>query len=658
MLDTYFDNKPLVKENKLRMRIIDANNQYRLGHPIITDQEFDDLCDEYQSQLSEEEWNKFRDSLHENPGKVKHPFVMGSLDKLKFEEPKEVWKFIKEHVTEDLNISKKIDGISCRLFYDKGLLVSASTRGDGYFGEDITDKIRYVKGVPEQIEYEYPVSFRGELIILKEDFERMNQNGEWKNPRNACAGLMNRKDFSPEEISNVSFIGYTVLGKRFFKRDQFSILSMCNINVVKTYWITKKNLEKLMEDESGQAICDELYKYYAEETPYECDGLVISDSYYVNEDKYRPDAQAAFKVNEMSGEATLIDVSWDGPSKTGKMVPVGILDGVELGGSTITRVTLNNLDFIESFDLKYGAKVRITKSGNIIPKLTKVLHEGISQIFYPDNCPSCGKPLVREGPDLKCTNKECIALKYSQILNIINKFDIDNVSLKTLENWNLNNIEDILSFRARPEYKSEQNFLNELGKKMFNKSDLELFYRMNFNGLSDKLLAKIVEHYGWYRIRDTFVQKDGTWTHDSSLEKFPELFGWPVGIGLLMWTRFIDGIDQAISTMKRIMSDGRYSGKTESESSKKPETAIKGSICVTGSLKFGSRDKFLAYAKEHGYESKSGVAKGLTYLITNDPNSGSSKNKKAKELGIEVITEDEFMKILSEEAVGEGLDSL
>ena len=655
LLPTADDPRPTTNENPLKMRIIDANNQYRLGNPIMSDQEFDDLCDEYQKQISETEWNSFRDSLHENPGKVNHPFVMGSLNKLKFEEPQEVWKFIKTYVTEDLSISKKIDGISCRLFYDHGKLVSASTRGDGYAGEDLTDKIKYVKNIPQTIDYLHPISVRGELIIFKEDFEKMNENGEWKNPRNACAGLMNRKEFLPEEISNVSFIAYTVLGRKFFKRDQFNLLGSF-FKTVKYFSITKPRLEKLMEDESGKTICDELYKYYEYETPYECDGLVISDIYYVNEDKYRPDAQVAFKVNEMVGEATLIDVSWEGPSKSGRMVPIGILDGVELGGSTISRVTLNNLDFLEKFELKYGAKVKISKSGNIIPKLIEVTKEGISQILYPDVCPSCGRKLVREGPDLKCVNRECLSLKYSQILNIIKKFDIDNVSLKTLENWNLNTIDDILSFRARSEYKSEEKFIMELDRKMFQKSDLELFYRMNFDGISDKLLAKIVEHYGWDRIKGTFIQNGTDWTHDPSLNEFPKKYGWPNGIGLLMWERFLAGIDQAISTMQKIMADGRYKGTAyvQSENGEK----IRGSICVTGSLKFGSRDKFLEFAKEHGYEPKGSVVKGLTYLITNDPNSGTSKNIKARKLGVNVITEDYFMKIIKEQSEGMSLDNL
>lgn len=650
------DNKPTTKENSLRMKIIDANNRYRLGYPIMTDQEFDDLCEQYQSQISEKEWNSFRDSLHENPGKVKHPFVMGSLNKLKFEEPQEVWKFINEYVKEDLSISKKIDGISCRLFYDKGKLISASTRGDGYFGEDLTDKIRYVKNVPQNIEYDGPMSVRGELIILKDDFDKMNENGEWKNPRNACAGLMNRKEFTPEEISNVSFICYTILGKGLFKRDQFQILINNYFKVVKYFVIPKEKLMTLMEDTTGQAICNELYKYYEYETPYECDGLVISDIYYVNEDKYRPDAQVAFKVNELIGETTLIDVSWEGPSKSGKMVPIGILDGVELGGSLISRVTLNNIDFIEKFGLKYGARVKISKSGNIIPKLIGVTKEGVSQILYPDICPSCGEKLIREGADLKCKNMNCLSLKYSQILNIIQKFKIDNVSLKTLENWNLNTIDDILAFRARQEYKSEQKFILELERKMFQKTDLELFYRMVFNGLSDKLLAKIVEFYGWDKIKATFIQTERGWTFDGELVDFPEKYGWPNGIGRLMWDRFLESLEPAIQTMHKIMSDGRYVGKVEMQGSEKKP--VKGSICVTGGLKFGKRDDFLKFAKDHGYEPKSGVAKGLTYLINNDATSSSSKNRKAKELGIHILTEDQFMKIIKEDSNESSLDDL
>lgn len=331
----------------------------------MDDLQFDALVEQFQSQVSKDEYDKFRDSLHEVKGKVKHPFIMGSLDKLKIEEPDNIIKFLKT-IKGPLNISAKVDGISCRLQYNKGVLVSASTRGDGSFGEDITDKIKFVKNVPQKLIWQLQdrdeVNVRGELVILKDDFASMNG---FANPRNACAGIMNRKDWSKEDVANVSFIAYTILGDEFMKQDQFSQLLK---NGFKTAWF-----EDILDGIDYSTIVNDLKTKAEQDFDYETDGLVICSGWYKNETKYRPDECKAVKINQLIATTKLIDIEWEGPTKDGRFVPIFILEPVTLGGSVISRCTGNNIDYLNSLNVDYGDTVKILKSGDIIPRVLEVV---------------------------------------------------------------------------------------------------------------------------------------------------------------------------------------------------------------------------------------------------------------------------------------------
>ena len=352
--------------DELKNKIASANKAYRSGNPVMSDQAWDDLLETLQKQISKDDFNIFRDSLHEVKGKVKHPFIMGSLDKLKAEEPAEVKKFIKEHCR-ILNVSAKVDGISCRLHYENGKLVSASTRGDGTFGEDLTDKIKFVKWIPQILPGSHimgdSIDIRGELVILKSDFEKMTG---FANGRNAVAGIMGRKDWNPEDIKNVSFIAYTILGNQVPKSTQFKTLE--KIWGFKTAWNTEI-------ENPDDKIVDELFELASQEFEYETDGLVLSSNDYVNENVYRPEKQKAFKINQQKAITRLIDIDWGNPSKNGVFCPVAILDPIELGGAVITKASLYNIEYLEKLNLDFGDKVEVTRSGDVIPKITRVVEK-------------------------------------------------------------------------------------------------------------------------------------------------------------------------------------------------------------------------------------------------------------------------------------------
>ena len=357
---------------QLKQQIIIANNAYRKGNPSISDAQFDELVEQYKALVSEDEYSEFRDSLNESSvefgTKIKHKYVMGSLDKIKNSDNVALLKFIKTQVKNILNISAKVDGISSVACYKYGKLVSLLSRGNGYEGMDYTDKAKYINGLPDKIDFfakNDEIYIRGELVIL--DSEEIDTD---TNYRNVCAGYMNSKYWKKEDISKVSFIPYSILGDKAAKRTQFEVLNSVGFNCA---W--NENIDITEYDETN---INDLSEYLTERAKlkhdYSCDGLVLMDWDAFNEqDVYRPKNSMAFKINELTTTTKLIDIVWEGPSKDGFIIPVAMLDPIELGGAMIARASLHNLDFLEKLNIDFGDTIEILKSGDIIPRIIRVV---------------------------------------------------------------------------------------------------------------------------------------------------------------------------------------------------------------------------------------------------------------------------------------------
>lgn len=618
-----------------------ANKAYRIGNSILSDKEYDELLEQYKKEVSSEEFEIFIKSLNEGVveygKKIKHPYIMGSLSKLKYECPDEVRKFIDKYC-HSLNISAKIDGISCRLHYENGKLVSASTRGNGEEGIIITDKIDFVKFVPEKLgtgklaeEYK-SIDIRGELVILKSDFANMDG---FANARNAVAGIMNRKDWKQEDVSNVSFIAYTILGKQFNKEDQFALLDAWKFKTAwhetfRPYYFKDKQLD----------IVEELFKYASQDFEYDTDGLVVCDAKYKNEDEYRPDACKAFKINQLVAETKIVDVVWEGPSKCGIFCPVAILEPVKLGGAMISRCSLYNLDFIKNMKVAYGSRVKLMRSGDVIPKIVEVIDklgdDGTTTIDMPKDCFCCGSALDFSSVNPKCVNPKCCDKLLHQTVDFIKRLGVKSASEATLEKFNIKSIPDLLKFRANKKYKSEVKLENELLAKVFSRSKQELLAAMPFEDLGETLINKIVDFYGYDTIADPNWIVNGSFSPGS---------GMPSGIGMLTMVKFMAKRLENLEYVNKFINDNRYNYLEVIGNNSKNIQKNGISVCFTGKLNTMSRSKASKLAEDNGFEVRGGVNKGLTYLVTNDPNSCSSKNRKAKELGIKVITEDEFLKL-------------
>lgn len=489
-------------------------------------------------------------------------------------------------------------------------------------GIDITNKIRYMKFIPSNIKIKDEIHIRGELVILNADI----QNSE-TNLRNVCAGFVNKKTINTAELSKISFIPYTILGDKYTKTQQFNILN-------ENGFITAYNIEI---DKNTNNLSEYLTMVAKKEHEYSCDGLVLTDSESYNEvHLYRPKNTMAFKINELNAISRIIDISWEGPSKDGRIQPIFIIEPVEIGGSVISRVSAHNIEVINNIGVKIGSVVEINKANDIIPHVTKVIKNDENTINFqiPKTCNCCGSELVKEGPFIYCKNKNCIGQTTYQVMHFIKRLGIDFASYKTLNNFGIHTFDDLLNFRANLMSKNEMKLEDQLKSKMFNKSEIEIFCAINMKDIAEKTLRKIIEHYGWENIKNNSIDSD----------TFTNL---PIGIGDLTMNKFISCYKDNLIILNKIISDTRYIGNNDFSEKESTNIEIKGSVCITGPVyHFKNREEFLKMAEDFGYESKSGVSKGLTYLINNDINSTSSKNKKAKSLGIPIISEEDFMKIV------------
>ena len=252
----------------------------------------------------------------------------------------------------------------------------------------------------------------------------------------------------------------------------------------------------------------------------------------------------------------------------------------------------------------------------------------------PLSCPICGSKLESDDQFIYCKNKNCIGQTTYQVMHFIKRLGIDFASYKTLNNFGIHTFDELLNFRANLMSKNEMKLEDQLKSKMFNKSEIDIFCAINMKDIAEKTLRKIIEHYGWENIKNNSIDSN----------TFTNL---PIGIGDLTMNKFISCYKDNLSILNKIISDPRYTGNNDFSEKKSTDIERKGSVCITGSVHhFKNREEFLKMAEDFGYESKSSVSKGLTYLINNDINSTSSKNKKAKSLGIPIISEEEFMKIV------------
>ena len=636
-------NKSRITE--LESLIIRYQKSYYDGEGEISDAEFDKLWDELK------ELDPENPILHKvgadsgNFAKVQHVMPMGSQEKAA--NPEQFLAWAEKHKYDAYLVEYKLDGASLELQYENGYLVRAVTRGDGNIGDDITANARKMGGVNAAIYKNgelvpFTGGIRGE-VIMTHDVHK-NYFSDKANCRNAANGLMKRKDGNGSEF--LKLITYDALStddKVFFTNEEEKIrwLMDCGFNAVRLVICKSPDRviayrAKIMEERKT--------------IEYDIDGLVIKERKINLEDarRARPDHQIAFKFSLEEAVSTLREVEWS--ISGGTYTPVAIFDEVELNGTKVQRASLANPDTMRKLGVKIGSHVVVVKRGEIIPKIESVVEEKnieTTDIDFPCVCEVCGTALVDEGSRLYCPNKNCSKrvlhqlLKYQQVVDIR---DLGETLITNLFNdKKLSCISDIYSLSVEDLI---PYFLNEESMDADKKS---LGAEKVYNSIQSHRNMKLSTFIGAFDIEgvgETSAEKlvaAGFNSLEKLLEATVDQIASVYGFAEIMAKIIVEGLKENAEEMQNLIDTGIISLEVEGQG------ALSGkSFCFTGELVTMKRADAEQLVKKNGGTIKSSVTKDLSFLVTNDTESGSSKNMKAAKFGIPIINEEEFLKMVAQ----------
>ena len=646
-----FDDSELDELSKKNARIKELEKlikkyqaSYYNGEAEIEDSEFDKLWDELKAL---DPANAILQKVGADSGnfaKIRHVMPMGSQEKAA--DPQQFLDWAKKHVYNEYLVEYKLDGASLELQYEEGKLVRAVTRGDGVIGDDITANARKMGGVKSQLiiddeKISFTGGIRGEVIMTHEVHK--NHFSDKANCRNAANGLMKRKDGEGSEFLNL--IVYDALetrGKTYFNDEQEKIafLKKCGFQTVrleicKTPEDVIKYRERIMEERKASI-------------PYDIDGLVVKERAINLDDAFRnrPDRQIAFKFSLEEAVSVLREVEWS--KNGGTYTPVAIFDEVELNGTKVQRASLANPDTMRQLGVRIGSHVVVVKRGEIIPKIMSVLPSQNSaeerDVVFPCTCEVCGTKLLDEGSRLFCPNKECKKRVLHQLLkwqNVVDIRDLGETLITSLFNDGLvTSITDIYKLTAD---QLVPYFLNEESIEAEKKSlGAQKVYASIQNHRRMKLPVFLagfdIEGFG-----ETLAEKlasSGFESLEKMLNASTDQIASVYGFAEITARIITEGLAENREEMLALVN----SGIITIEEAGGGKLAGK-SFCFTGelSMKRADAEKLV---KDNGGSIKSSVTKDLSYLVTNDTGSGSSKNVKAAKLGIPVIDEKAFMELL------------
>lgn len=638
-----FDIEESSRINELVSLIKRYQTSYYNGEGEISDAEFDALWDELKNLDPENEILKKIGTDSGNFAKLRHVMPMGSQEKAA--NPEQFLGWASKHVYDEYFVEFKLDGASLELQYEHGKLVHAVTRGDGTIGDDITVNAKKMNGVAAALFdlagnlIDYSGGIRGEVIMThdvhKEKFS------DKANCRNAANGLMKRKDGEGcEYLKLIVYDAFSPSGNQPFNDEESKInwLKSCGFNTVPLK-ICKSPQEVIEYRSHVMDIRNQL--------EYDIDGLVIKERQINFQDasRARPDRQIAFKFSLEEAVTILRGVDWS--VNGGTYTPVAVFDEVELNGTKVQRASLANPDTMKALGVKIGCKVVVVKRGEIIPKIESVIHEDAlceSPVVFPDKCECCGSKLIDNGSRLYCPNKKCSKRILHQLLKWVQVADIrdlgETLVTQLFEKGKVQSISDLYKLSAEdltPFFLNEESLAAE--KKSLGAEKVAASIQ-NHRKMS---LAVFVAGFDIEGIGETTVEKlvaAGFNTLNALLNMTVEQASAVYGFAEILAKTAVDGLNENALEMRflaenfvEIVQDsaGKLVGK---------------SFCFTGELHSMKRNDAEALVKANGGTCKSSVTKDLSYLVTNDVSSGSSKNQKAVKFGIPVINEEQFIKML------------
>lgn len=638
-----FDIEESSRINELVSLIKRYQTSYYNGEGEISDAEFDALWDELKNLDPENEILKKIGTDSGNFAKLRHVMPMGSQEKAA--NPEQFLGWASKHVYDEYFVEFKLDGASLELQYEHGKLVHAVTRGDGTIGDDITVNAKKMNGVAAALFdlagnlIDYSGGIRGEVIMThdvhKEKFS------DKANCRNAANGLMKRKDGEGcEYLKLIVYDAFSPSGNQPFNDEESKVnwLKSCGFNTVPLK-ICKSPQEVIEYRSHVMDIRNQL--------EYDIDGLVIKERQINFQDasRARPDRQIAFKFSLEEAVTILRSVDWS--VNGGTYTPVAIFDEVELNGTKVQRASLANPDTMKALGVKIGCKVVVVKRGEIIPKIESVIHEDAlceSPVVFPDKCECCGSKLIDNGSRLYCPNKKCSKRILHQLLKWVQVADIrdlgETLVTQLFEKGKVQSISDLYKLSAEdltPFFLNEESLAAE--KKSLGAEKVAASIQ-NHRKMS---LAVFIAGFDIEGIGETSVEKlvaAGFNTLNALLNMTVEQASAVYGFAEILAKTAVDGLNENALEMRflaenfvEIVQDsaGKLVGK---------------SFCFTGELHSMKRNDAEALVKANGGTCKSSVTKDLSYLVTNDVSSGSSKNQKAVKFGIPVINEEQFFKML------------
>lgn len=626
---------------------------YQEDREIMSNVEYDALYDTL-SALEKETGIVLADSPTVNVGyeaveqlpKEEHERPMLSLDKTK--EREALREFIGEHPT---LLSWKLDGLTIVLTYENGELIKAVTRGNGIVGEVITNNARVFKNMPLKISFKGRLVLRGEAIITYSDFEKINEtigdaDAKYKNPRNLCSGSVRQLNNEITAKRNVRFYAFSLVSAED--------VDFRNSREVQFRWLNEQGFEVVEYRKVTAETLDEAMDYFAEAVTtndFPSDGLVaLYDDIAYGESlgttaKFPRNAMA-FKWADEMRDTRLLEIEWS-PSRTGLINPVAIFEPVELEGTTVSRASVHNISIMKELKLGIGDTIRVYKANMIIPQIAENL-TGSGNAPIPHTCPACGQEtVVKKENDVEClfcVNPGCPAKKIKSfgLFTSRDAMNIDGLSEATLEKFIARGfIHDFGDIFEISRYKDEIVEMEGFGQKSYDNL-MESLERAKETTLPRVIYSLGIANIGLAnaKVICRHFDNDLDRIRHASLEEVSDIdtIGPVIAGNLVAYFRDEDN-DRRLDHLMSFLHI--------QEDSPKQEQIFEGmNFVITGSLvHFENRSEAKELIESLGGKVTGSVTKKTNYLINNDIQSNSSKNKKARELGIPILSEEDFRKL-------------
>ena len=637
-----------------------AKAYYADSAEIMSNAEYDELYDELEN-LEKETGIVLAGSLTKKVGYE----VLSSLPKKAHKEPrlslaktKEVAELESFLGDKEGILMWKLDGLTIVLTYENGELVEALTRGNGEIGEVVTENARFFENIPLVIPYKGSLMVRGEAIIKYSDFNRINDEitdvaEKYKNPRNLCSGSVRQLSTEVTASRNINFIVYEDLegGEKFKTRvEELNYLESLGFTVVDHPLVTRDSLEAEVRT----------YEKRIKSYDIPSDGLVLqfNDIAYGNslgKTAKFPRHSIAFKWKDETAETILREIEWSA-SRTGLINPVAIFDPVELEGTTVTRASVHNVSIMRGLKLGVGDKIKVYKANMIIPQILENL-TGSDAEEVPEFCPVCGGKTELKDEEgvqtLYCTNPDCMAKKIKLLTHFVSRdaMNIAGLSEMTLEKFvgenMIHELSDVFKLSGHREKivslegfgeKSYNNLIESIDKAR-ETTAVRVLYSLGIANIG-LATAKLICRF-----------------FDNDIERItkakPDELTQIDGVGEVMAGVFADYFnkDENLRTLEHLLLEVHIEN---AEANANDEGNIEGSntisgltFVVTGDVeKFKNRRELSDFIESKGGKVTGSVTGKTDYLINNDLTSNSGKNKKAKELGIKIISENEFLELV------------